>query len=528
MSGTATTSYDEIPYPRYSFPQTHPERLAVVATLLGLTPPAVDRCRVLELGCASGGNLMPMAEQLPHSSFLGIDLSQRQVAEGQAGIAELGLTNIELRQQNILDFDPGSETFDYILCHGVYSWVPPEVQDRILDICRKHLQPNGIAFISWNTLPGWHMRGMIRDMMVYHGRRFADPRQQVAQARALLDFLVSSVKAEQNPYGQFLRSELEQLRQQPDGYLAHEHLEEHNAPIYLHQFVERAMSHGLRYLADANICTMEFGLFPTEVSQVLNRLTTDLVQLQQYIDFLKNRTFSQTLLGHAALQPNYRAEPSILKKFHIAAPLRPESAAPNLHSSGFEKFVTPSGASASSCHPIVKSALTILSEEWPQAVPFAALRARARTKLQGRPVEDPATIRQDEHLLGEAFLKFYTSVAGLMEFRVVPLRLTPRPGPQPRAGALTRWQAKTGTQVTNLRHELITLNDFGRQLLLKLDGQTPRATLMREMTALVENGTFTLQQNGEKVTARPQIETLLRQSIEQQIELFARQSLFLA
>ncbi|HWG47913.1 MAG TPA: methyltransferase regulatory domain-containing protein [Gemmataceae bacterium] len=527
MSGAAITSYDEIPYPRYSFPQTHPERLAVVAMLLGLTPPPLERCRVLELGCAGGGNLIPMAEDLPQAHFLGIDLSQRQIAEGQRWIAEFGLTNIELRHQSILDFDD-AEKFDYIICHGVYSWVSPEVQDRILALCRKHLHPKGIAFVSWNSLPGWHMRGMIRDMMIYHGRRFTDPRQQVGQARALLDFLVSSVKMDQNPYGQFLRSELEQLRQQPDAYLAHEHLEEHNAPIYLHQFVERAATHNLRYLADTNLWTMEFGQFPTEVGQVLNRLTTDLIQLQQYIDFLKNRTFSQTLLIHIPQQPNYNAVPALVKNFLIAAPLRPDSASPNLQSSDFERFQTPSGASASSRYPIVKSALMVLAEQWPQALPFDEVRVRARAKLSDRPAHDPATIGEDEFRLGEAFLKFFTSVGGLMEFRLLPLRLTAQSGPQPLARPLARWQANSGLQVTNLRHELVTLNEFGRQLLLRLDGKHSLPALVQQMMEMVRNGTFTFQQNGETVTDWHQAEPLLVQAVQQHIDLFARQSLFLA
>ena len=357
MSLPSVTSYDEVPYPVYVFPQAHPDRLASIATLLSLNPPDVERCRVLELGCATGVNLISMAFQLPRATFVGIDLSQRQIADGKKWIDELGLTNIELRHQSILDLEPGAETFDYLFCHGVFSWVPPAVQERILDLCRYSLHAEGIAFISYNTLPGWHIRGTIRDMMRFHGMRFSQPLQQVAEARALLDFLVASVKEKQNPYGQFLRSELEFLRNQPDAYLFHDHLEEHNTPLYFHEFVERAVSHGLRYLSDAELTTMESANFPPEVNEVLGRIGTDLIRLEQYMDFLRNRSFRQSLLCHAHQEPIYQLPPSNLKRFLIGSPVWPKSANPDLYSTVHEQFEAPSGASASPCIPIVKMAL---------------------------------------------------------------------------------------------------------------------------------------------------------------------------
>jgi methyltransferase-like protein/SAM-dependent methyltransferase len=525
MSATTPTSYDEIPYPSYSFPQTHPDRLAVVATILGLNPPPPEHSRVLELGCAAGGNLIPMADSLPESTFLGIDLSRRQVLEGQATLAELGMKNIELRHQSILDFDAGSEKFDYIICHGVYSWVPPEVQERILSTCDRYLQPDGIAFVSYNVLPGWHMRGMIRDMMLFHGNRFSEPQQKVAQARGLIDFLASSVPMEQNPYGMFLRSELELLRKQPDAYLLHEHLEEHNAPIYFHEFVQRVSRHDLRYLADTDLNTLALSPFPQQVSQVLQRVCNDLIQLEQYLDFLRNRTFRQTLLGHKQLEPKYQVNPSVLKGFHISSPLRPASAQPDLLSGNFELFQGPSGSTASSCHPIVKAAMMVLFEEWPQAVAIDNLRARARAKLQPRASRDDAVVREDEQLLLQAMLQFYTTAAGVVEFRPRPLRMAKRPSPQPQARPLARWQARSTTRVTNLQHEQITLSEFARQALLRLDGARSRSDLVRELAQLVHQGHLTLQQNGEKVVEPRRVEQLLYPSLDQQIEQFARQSL---
>jgi SAM-dependent methyltransferase len=164
------TSYDEVPYASDPYPQSHPDQLATVATLFGMAPAPVDRCRVLELGCARGGNLIPLALALPRSRFVGIDSSAHQVVAAREVIAALGLGNIEVSQRSILDVDAGFGSFDYIICHGTYSWVPSEVQDKILAVCARNLAPGGVAYVSYNTYPGWHLRGLVRDLLCYHRR----------------------------------------------------------------------------------------------------------------------------------------------------------------------------------------------------------------------------------------------------------------------------------------------------------------------------------------------------------------------
>ena len=171
-----SNSYDAVPYKSYPFKQTHPDRLATIALLFGLEPPPVERASILELGCASGGNLLPLAEQLPNGRFVGLDGSERQIRDGQRLLDALGFEHVELRHQDICEFEPGEGEFDYILCHGVYSWVGDDVQRRILEICRRGLAANGVAYVSYNTFPGWHMRGMIRDIMRYRAQ-FSKPRK---------------------------------------------------------------------------------------------------------------------------------------------------------------------------------------------------------------------------------------------------------------------------------------------------------------------------------------------------------------
>src|SRR5262245_8757143 len=167
MSATVQTSYDVVPYESNVFSQSHPDRLATIATLLGMRPAPVTDCRVLELGCASGGNVIPMAVSLPGSRFVGIDLSSRQIEMGRRTVESLALTNLDLKQFDIRNLTKDVGQFDYIICHGVFSWVPREVQDKILEVCAQNLSPRGVAYVSYNTYPGWHMRGLIRDMMLY-------------------------------------------------------------------------------------------------------------------------------------------------------------------------------------------------------------------------------------------------------------------------------------------------------------------------------------------------------------------------
>src|SRR5688572_33293332 len=129
-----------------------------------MRPPPAGEARVLELGCGTGGNLIPMALAMPGATFTGFDLSAVQIERAREAISALGLRNITVAQRNILDVGKDADGFDYIICHGVYSWVPENVQQRILAICRESLSKNGVALISYNTYPGWHLRESVREM----------------------------------------------------------------------------------------------------------------------------------------------------------------------------------------------------------------------------------------------------------------------------------------------------------------------------------------------------------------------------
>src|SRR5262249_32023714 len=143
------------------------------------------------------------------------------------------------------------DAFDYIICHGVYSWVPPDIQDAILRVCSRNLSPNGVAYVSYNTYPGWHRRGMVRDMLVYNDDPSLDPDQRVARARALISALAAADPDSGASHAVMLREEAAIIADQTDFHLFHEQLEPWNEPVYFSEFVRRAGLHDLAYLAEA-------------------------------------------------------------------------------------------------------------------------------------------------------------------------------------------------------------------------------------------------------------------------------------
>lgn len=506
------TSYDEIPYISHPYPHSHPERLAAIARLLGLDPPAIEKCRVLELGCASGNNLIPIAEAFPKSTFVGVDLSERQIAAGKTIVEALGLKNLELRHGNIMEVSARDGKFDYIIVHGIFSWVPREVQEQILTICKQNLSANGVAYVSYNTLPGWHMRGMIRDMMLYHIQRFSDPRQKLQQARALLEFLVKSVPADNNPYGLFLKSELELLSRQTDNYLFHDHLEENNHPVYVHDFVARATAKGLRYLGDSDLRTMATrDLHPD--AQKLLATSLSQIETEQYMDFLRNRMFRMSLLIHEDKRHNLQIDNRKIADFYLGSVLRPKASGLALNSTEPEEFTSPFGGNASVGMPLVKAALMVLAEAWPRRLSFSDLLKQASVRLGLEVPTDPSALARLIDQVGGPLLMLHTGLPfGSIELALGPVNVVATPGAKPLSPASTRRQAPTGI-VTNLRHRLIQLDDFGKQLLPLLDGTRDRNLILDALHEKVRQQELVIRENGNLVTNADRVRQILEQQL---------------
>src|SRR5262249_35449883 len=139
--------------------------------------------------------------------------------------------------------------------------------------------------------------------------------------------------------------------------------------------------HGLQYLADTDLGTMFPQGVPPEVRAALYDLGGDLLGREQYLDFLTNRSFRQTLMCHADIPLRRQLRPEQVAAFQIAALVEWVSPPPHLNSPTMEQFRGPTGAPVATNHPLTKAALVHLAEIWPRALSFDELQAAARARL---------------------------------------------------------------------------------------------------------------------------------------------------
>lgn len=473
-SDRTRAAYAEVPYPGLAFPQSHPDRLATHARLMGLKPAPPERCRMLELGCADGGNLIPMAAALPESEFRGLDLDPHALAAANERAAALGAGNVVFVEADLATLDPGElGRFDYVVAHGVYSWVPEEVRERLLALCRAVLERHGVAYISYNALPGGHLRAMTWDAMRFHARELERPEERVGAAREMLSVLAEGIPGD-DPYRRFSAAYAERVLGRSDAVLYHDDLEPENRPLLFTDFVAEASAHQLQYLAEADWFEMSATRLPRAAADLLARSGEDRIAREQYLDFLKCRAYRQTLLCRAEQRMPDAPSTDAARELLAAAPVRPTS--PRAEPAGRSKveFRTPKGATLTTDHPLLKASLLELGAAWPQRLGFEAVLERASARL-GVGVDAAG-----EAALADLWLRAYE--ANVLHLHAHSPGHAAAPGECPRASALARRQLALGDEtVTSLDHETIGLDERMRRLIELLDGTRDREALAREL-----------------------------------------------
>jgi len=472
-----TTVYDTVVYPSMVFEQTHPERLRVVAHLHGLSAPPAETARVLEIAGGDGLNLIAFAAAYPRAQCQGFDLAPTAIERGQKLIAEAGLTNVELSVRDIMDaraaYPAGS--FDYIIAHGVYAWVPEPVRAEIMALIGHALSPDGVAFVSYNAMPGGYVRMMMRDMLLHAIEGTDDYRDKISIVHQCLELFVKPQAADDEVV-KALRDQARRMLDRPDSVLFHDELGGVFAPQRLTDVVGAAKAQGLRFLSDDSGQHRSLGGFLPDDVAPRGDLDDLVVRAAQATDYASVRFFRQSMFVRDEHHPLRVVDIDRLEGLSVSAQL--ERDAKGTFHSGKSTFTLSEGPFA--------QMFGVVAQYFPERFPFLE-------KVIG---PEPRRAMMD------LFARNYISLH--LEDEPFALELPERPEVSP----LVRAQLRAGgTHVCSLNHKVLEIDQPElAALMIAADG-----TRTVEEIASLEGLDFPSAQVGPALAAAAQRALIVKQ-----------------
>ncbi|MEN8668914.1 MULTISPECIES: class I SAM-dependent methyltransferase [unclassified Ketobacter] len=429
----SSNPYDQIPYRCQPIEWTAPERLAINSLLHGGPAPTLARYRVLELGCGDGANLLPLAYYRPQAEWVGVDGSARHIEQARSRLAQLQLDNLEFLQ---LDFRQANAQlmgkFDFIIVHGVFSWVADGVRDALFQLCSDRLSSKGILYLNYNTKPGWNIRGMVRDYLLAHTQSQSTLADKLTAARAAAAKMARSLADETHPFSQLLGNEFQFVCDNHDSYIAHEFLTEHNTAYWRSEFLALAQRFDLYPVSDADYNYPSGRVNPALLKQIESQ---DLIgaNLEDTVDLISYRQLHTPILSKKRSRIPH-PDPDLLEQLSVASCLHP--AGP--HKPNW--YQHPNGYQVEAKDKQIAGALDHLFSLWPQSAPLD-------------------TVLSTHHRYLDDLILLHHN--GLIELR---LPGSPKPASDPGLNRLNRLEIQWGGYYTTAFHQRVEKTHSARAM----------------------------------------------------------------
>lgn len=479
------TAYDEVPYDCQPIPCTAPEQLATTSLFHGGPCPPVRNAHLLEIGCGDGANLLALAFHRPDCHFVGVDASTVQIADARRSASHLGVENTSFQAADITEIGRELGTFDYIVAHGVMSWVSDQVRDTMLALCRDHLAPAGLLYLSYNTHPGWLVRGMVRDTILRGTAADASLRQMAHRARGRAGSLRRELDDFDHPYTRLLSDELARVDQADESYLIHEYLADHNRAFWFCEFAALTAGFGFRYVAEAAFREREYRV-PLALSGAAAKLETGRLEIEELIDVLGYRQHRVSLFCHGDQVPSPEADGLPYHQMSVASGLRPQSEVVRLGPDVVESFTGyfESEFAVELSDPLPKAALVAVAPHWPNGFSWGRMLNDAKAVLADAGIAAPSV---------DAGLDLRMQLQELYALGQVELRIREPPPPRapneiPTTTPLTRWEAERRAIVTTATHQRLPLTPTDRLIVQHMDGRRGRAAIVRAVVEKLRAG----------------------------------------
>ncbi len=474
-------TYDAVPYPSFTFPQTHPDRLSTLGAIAGVSTAHPERCRVLELGCGDGTNLLSFAYALPNSEFVGIDLSQVHINKARNTASHLKVENTTFQQADVTELNYADlGQFDFIIAHGLFSWVPDDVRSHVLRIYRESLAPNGIGYISYNAYPGCHIRDMTSGIMRFGAGDIENPVEKVDKGIAFLD-LISDAAESDSLYQAILKREIGQIADRTRENVFHDDFSPVSRPFYFHEFWKMIGSIGMQFLSESDPSSSNIGRLDTRAQEVLLSLKGDILHREQLIDLITCRRFRSTLFCRAEIDVNHYPDPDVVSSLYVSSQMVADTASPNLTDTSSVRFAGPGNAAVEINHPLTKATLAFLSDRSARGTAFSDLILNATEMI------DPKSASDEDIATTKAYI-FQLFSAGFVRLRKYQPAFKIEVGSFPQASAFARWQIENGgSSVTILTGANLTPeNEASRALITLLDGTRDRGQIVEAMKEMFD------------------------------------------